>query len=193
MENQDGRRNTKQLVSYLIGVIGFLFGIFGLVFGFTSTSTRNNSDIVNNKSTIDSSTSENSKSISESTFACVEISNANNRIKLNVSRFSGDPDPTDIFVVAQFEITNNCEKTIIGSKGSVDFQNVVGDTIFTGDWTNDNSIKSGSTFLTSSGIGWTFNQFEDVSSQLRALDASKTKAILTLSKVVFEDGTSITD
>jgi len=139
------------------------------------------------------STSNAHKSASSSVFNCLKVTNVANAIKLNQPSFSGDPDPTDIFVATKLRITNKCGKSIVGIKGSVDFQNVVGDTIFTGGFTDDNTILSGESFTTSLNTGWTFNEFEDEYGLLGGMDQTKTKAILVLTKVAFEDGTMLTE
>ena len=131
--------------------------------------------------------------VSSDIFNCLEVNNTRNSIKLNQSRFSGDPEPTDIFVATQFRITNNCGKAILGIKGSMIFQNVVGDEIFTGNYTDDNTIKVGESITSSLDFGWTFNEFEDEHGVLAGVDQSKTTAILKLSKVAFEDGTSLSE
>jgi hypothetical protein len=73
------------------------------------------------------------------------------------------------------------------------FQNVVGDEIFTGNYTDDNTIKVGESITSSLDFGWTFNEFEDEHGVLAGVDQSKTTAILKLSKVAFEDGTSLSE
>lgn len=123
--------------------------------------------------------------------ACVQVTNVANKIKLHQGSFSGDPDPTDIFVATQFSITNNCDKAIVGLKGTESFQNVVGDEIFSGNFTSDLTIKAGATTKTSATRGYTFNQFEDAYGALGSTDSAKTKSVLTLTKIVFDDGTSL--
>ena len=137
------------------------------------------------------SNSTETEDVSSDVFDCLEVRNTRNLIKLNQSSFSGDPEPTDIFVATQFRITNNCGKAVSGIKGSMIFQNVVGDEIFTGNYTDDKTINVGESITSSLDFGWTFNQFEDEHGVLASVDQSKTKAILKLSKVAFEDGTSI--
>jgi hypothetical protein len=128
-----------------------------------------------------------------STFNCIKITNVGNVIKLNQPSFSGDSDPTDIFVATKIRLKNNCSKEIVGVKGNVDFQNVVGDTIFTGEFTEDTTIPTGGSITTSADYGWTFNEFDDEHGQLSGIDQSKTNAILVLVKVAFADGSSLSE
>jgi hypothetical protein len=128
-----------------------------------------------------------------STFNCIKITNVGNVIKLNQPRFSGDSEPTDIFVATKIRLKNNCSKEIVGVKGNVDFQNVVGDTIFTGQFTEDTTIPVGGSITTSADYGWTFNEFDDEHGQLSGIDQSKTNAILVLVKVAFADGSSLSE
>ena len=137
------------------------------------------------------SNSTESEDVSSDVFNCLEVRNTKNSIKLNQSSFSGDPSPSDIFVATQFRITNNCGKAVIGIKGTMIFQNVVGDEVFTGNYTDDKTINIGESFTSSLDYGWTFNEFENEHGVLAGTDESKTKAILKLTKVAFDDGTSL--
>jgi hypothetical protein len=123
--------------------------------------------------------------------ACVGLRNISNTIKLHQPSFAGEPNPTDIGVYARFAITNSCDKAVSGLKGSLSFQNVVGDEIFTGNFTSDLTIPVGKTVNTSPTLGYTFNQFEDAYGALSATDGAKAHALLTLDKIVFDDGTSL--
>jgi hypothetical protein len=122
---------------------------------------------------------------------CVAVKNIGNKIKLNQPRFSGDPDPTDIFVVTRFSITNSCNQAVIGLKGTETFQNVVGDVIFSGNFTSDLTIQAGASAQTSGDRGYTFNQFEDAYGTLGSTDQAKTLSLVELSKIVFADGTTL--
>jgi hypothetical protein len=133
------------------------------------------------------------KSESAKVFDCLDVANTGNAIKLNQPSFSGDPDPTDIFVATKLRMTNNCGKAIEGVKGTVNFMNVVGDTIFTGGFTDDNTILPEASISTSLNTGWTFNQFEDEYGVLQSTDQTKAKAVLIVSKIVFADGTSLSE
>jgi hypothetical protein len=183
-----------QLQFVLAAIVGL--GILGLVIGtspigFISDST---SSALGSLSSSNSNTSLQSNSVGSSNsgaFQCLAIENLTNVIRLNQPSFEGDPSPSDIFVATSFKLTNNCGKEIIGIKSTVDFQNVVGDTIFTGNYTNDQSIPVGGSITTPLDNGWTFNQFEDQYGTLAGTDAKKTKAVMTLSKVAFQDGTSL--
>ncbi len=146
-------------------------------------------DSSNNASSAETTT----KAESSSIFKCVKTENIGNAIKLNQPSFSGDPEPMDVFVATKIKITNNCGKSIVGVKGSVDFKNIVGDTIFIGGFTDDNTILAGESLTTSFDTGWTFNQFEEQHGQLSGLDQDKTSATLVLSKVVFSDGSALTE
>jgi hypothetical protein len=178
-----------------IQFFGTIFiGILGLTLVILRTDTSEltnplKSDSSSTSSAADtSSTNESSK-----VFDCIKVENLRNVIKLNQPSYSGELSPTDTFVATQFKISNNCSQTVVGIKGSVDFQNVVGDTIFTGAYTDDKSIPVGEFATTSLTYGWTFNQFEDEHGQLAVIDEAKTKAVMTLTKVVFGDGTALSE
>jgi hypothetical protein len=174
-------------VILLATVLGLVFIVNG------SSSFRINNELIPNSSNSSSPSSTESEDVSSNLFDCLQVANLRNAIKLNQSRFSGDPEPTDIFIATQFKFTNQCDKTVIGIKGSMSFQNVVGDVVFVGTYTDDKTIQVGESVTTSLNTGWTFNQFEDEHGQLARMDESKTRAVLTLSKIAFDDGTSISE
>jgi len=176
---------------FFITLATAILGLAVIVAGSSSSdlSASLNSNPLNS---LDSS-STTADEVSSDAFSCIQLVNTKNVIKLNQSRFSGDPSPTDTFVATQFRIANNCEKAVIGIKGTMVFRNVVGDEIFTGDFNDDQTIKAGESITTRLDYGWTFNEFEDEHGILAGIDQSKAKANLVLSKVAFEDGTSISD
>jgi hypothetical protein len=171
---------------------GSFIAILGLIFVVSntgSTGLANSLDL--GQSSSSSTGSSSTKDVSSDVFRCFKVENMRNIIKLNQPSFNGDPSPTDIFAASQFRFTNNCDKNVVGIKGSVSFQNVVGDTIFNGGYTNDQTVPVGGSITTSLDTGWTFNQFEDQHGQLAGIDQTKTHAVMTISKVAFEDGTSL--
>lgn len=174
-------------------ISGSVIAALGLVAVVALSGNSNLGNSFNQGSESSSSAGGSQKAESSKVFDCLKVSNISNAIRLNQPSFSGDPDPTDIFVATKLRITNNCGKTVVGIKGSVDFKNVLGDTIFTGGFTDDNTIPSGETFTTSLNSGWTFNQFEDEHGLLGIMDQNKTKATLVLTKVAFGDGTILTE
>jgi hypothetical protein len=122
---------------------------------------------------------------------CLSVENIGNVIEENVARFDGDPNPTDIWVYPQFRYSNDCDQAIIGLKGSISFQDVVGDEIFSGDWTEDTTIPAGTYLDSDPQYGYDFNEFEDAHGLLLGRDASKTNTVFTLETIVFEDGTKV--
>lgn len=179
-----------QIPFYVI-LVATVLGLVFIVSG--SSSFRVNNELIPNSSNSSSPSSVESEDGSLNLFDCMQVANLRNAIKLNQSRFSGDPEPTDIFIATQFKFINQCDKTVIGIKGSMSFQNVVGDVVFVGTYTDDKTIQVGESVTTSLNTGWTFNQFEDEHGQLARMDESKTRAVLTLSKIAFDDGTSISE
>lgn len=176
-------------IQFIVTVVG---AILGLIFVIAGSSSSELSSSLNSSSLNPLATNNNeTEDVSSDVFDCLQVSNTKNIIKLNQSRFSGDPSPTDIFVATQFRITNNCGKEVSGLKASMIFQNVVQDEVFTGEFTEDQSIKVGESITTTLNSGWTFNEFEEEHGVLAGMDASKTNAVLMLSKVAFQDGTSI--
>jgi hypothetical protein len=179
-------------VSQVQFIVVMAIAIAGIALVTISAYSSSISDSLNSGSGNSSSASSSiAASTSSDAFKCVKVNNVRNLIKLNQPSFYDDPEPTDIFVVTQFRIVNNCDKPIIGIKGSVTFQDVVGDTVFTGNYTDDETIAVGATLTTSASTGWTFNEFEDQHGQLAGMDQAKTHAIMSLTKVAFGDGTSI--
>ena len=178
-------------IQFIVTVAGAILGLVFVIVGSGSNelSSSLNSNSLNPLSANNNETEE----VSSDVFDCLQVTNTKNVIKLNQSRFSGDPSPTDIFVATQFRIINNCGKEVSGLKASMIFQNVVGDEVFTGEFTEDQTIKVGESITTTLNSGWTFNEFEEEHGVLAGMDASKTKAILMLSKVAFEDGTTISE
>jgi hypothetical protein len=122
---------------------------------------------------------------------CLTVENIANVIEENVAGFDGDPNPTDIWVYPQFRYSNDCDQDIIGLKGSISFQDVVGDEIFSGDWTEDTTIPAGTYLDSDPQYGYDFNEFEDAHGLLLGRDASKTNTVFTLETIVFEDGTKV--
>ena len=122
---------------------------------------------------------------------CLLVENIANQIEENVESFSNDPTPTDLWVYPQFRYSNNCDQDVIGLKGSISFQNVVGDEIFYGDWTEDATIPVGNYVDSDPEYGFEFNEFEDAHGLLTGIDATKTRAVFTLETLVFEDGTQL--
>lgn len=178
-------------IQMIVCSIVFVFSLFVVI----SNSSGMDLDKLTNLSSGAATSNSNDSILDTNTkiFECVEVKNTKNQIRVNQPSFDGDPNPTDVFAASQFRITNNCEKSIIGISATVDFKNVVGDTIFTGRFTDDHTVAKGDSYLTSLSRGWTFNQFEDEHGLLTGIDASKTKSIMSLSKIVFNDGTSITE
>lgn len=190
--DEHGVKNKYFGVSQPQFILSVALAIVGLVLVIISAYSSSISDSVSSATGNSSNSNSNvAASASSDAFKCARVENVRNLIKLNQPSFSGDPEPTDIFVVTQFSITNNCDKPIIGIKGDVAFQDVVGDTVFTGNYTDDETIPVGTTLTTSSTTGWTFNEFEDQYGQLAGMDQSKTHAVMNLTKVAFGDGTSI--
>jgi hypothetical protein len=190
--NQRMIAGIPQIPFYLSIAVG-LVGLFIVIGSNGSAGLSNNiSNNLGSDSSATSSSDSTATNTSSDAFKCFKVENLRNVIKLNQPSFDGDPSPSDIFVASQFRFTNNCDKSVVGIKGSVSFQNVVGDSIFNGGYTNDQTIPVGGSVTTSINTGWTFNQFEDAHGVLAGMDQSKTKAVMTLSKVAFEDGTSIT-
>jgi hypothetical protein len=129
--------------------------------------------------------------VESSATECVTVENISNVIEENVSSFEGETTPTDIWVYPQFRYSNNCDQDIVGLKGDISFRDVVGDEIFNGEWTEDLTIPAG-TFLDSDPeFGYEFRDFEPEHGLLSGRDASKTKTIFTLKRIVFEDGTTV--
>lgn len=124
-------------------------------------------------------------------FRCLEIKNIRNKILLDQPSFAGDTRPDEVMAVPIFSIVNNCGKDVDGLKATLDFQNVVGDTIFRGNFVVDQTIPSGSSINTPSDRGYQFSKFRDEHKVLYGLDESKTRAELKVSKIVFTDGTSL--
>jgi hypothetical protein len=185
-----GRKNFG--FSQVQFILAISVAVAGLALVTISAYSSSISDSLS--SATDNTSTSNSNSVastSSDAFKCVKVRNVRNSIKLNQPSFYGDPEPTDIFVVTQFAITNNCDKPIIGIKGSVTFQDVVGDTVFTGNYTDDETVAVGAILTTSATTGWTFNEFEDQHGRLAGMDQAKTHAVMNLSKVAFGDGTSI--
>ena len=185
-------KNTYFGLSKSQFIFAAVLSIAGLVLVVISALSNRIPESLNSASS-NTSSSSNSLTTSVDAFKCLKVDNVRNLIKLNQPSFSGDPEPTDIFAVTQFKITNNCGKQIIGIKGSVTFQDVVGDTVFTGSYTDDQTIDVGASLITSADTGWTFNEFEDQYHQLAGLDQTKTHAVMALTKVAFGDGTSINE
>jgi hypothetical protein len=124
-------------------------------------------------------------------FSCLEIQNTRNEIDTSYSEYSGDSSPDGVWVNPQFKITNNCGKDVEGIKARLLFQNVVGDTVFRGNFVVDETIPFGTTLTTSESQGYSFSKFDDTSSWLKTLNADKTVAQLEVQKVVFSDGTIV--
>jgi hypothetical protein len=124
-------------------------------------------------------------------FACVGIVNVDNQILLNQPSFIGDVRPDEVMVISQFRLTNNCSKDIDGVKAKVDFQNVVGDTIFRGEFVVDETIPVGSSITTSDDEGFFFNKFEDEHGVLSTLNEDKTRSELKITRLVYSDGTIV--
>lgn len=122
---------------------------------------------------------------------CLSVENIANIIEENVAAFDGDPNPTDIWVYPQFRYSNECDQAIIGLKGSISFQDVVGDEIFSGEWTEDATIPAGTYLDSDPQFGYDFNEFEDAHGLLLGRDSSKTKTVFTVETIVFEDGTKV--
>jgi hypothetical protein len=122
---------------------------------------------------------------------CLSVENIANEIEENVARFDGDPNPTDIWVYPQWRYSNDCDQDIIGLKGVVSFQDVVGDEIFSGGWTEDWTIPAGTYLDSDPEFGFTFNEFQSEHGLLLGRDASKTRAVFTIETIVFEDGTKV--
>ena len=165
-----------------------------ITLGLTATGCATSANSSSNKD-LNSSQSEASTDVPvpSDPLACVRLKNVGNRILLNQPRFSGDPEPTDTIVNTQYAITNVCGRTIVGLKGTESFQNIVGDEIFSGNFTSDLTIKNGSTVLTNPSLGYSFNEFEDAYGTLSATNENKTRGVVTLSKIVFADGTTVTN
>jgi len=190
--NEHGLEKKYLGVSQVQFILSMVLAIAGLVLVVISAYSSSISDSLSAATGGSSSSNSNAAaSASSDAFKCAKVENVRNLIKLNQPSFSGDPEPNDIFVVTQFEITNNCDKPIIGIKGDVSFQDVVGDTVFTGNYTDDETIAVGASLTTSSTTGWTFNEFEDQYGKLAGIDQAKTHAVMNLTKVAFGDGTSI--
>lgn len=122
---------------------------------------------------------------------CLLVENTENQIEENVASFTNDPTPTDLWVYPQFRYSNNCDQDVIGLKGNISFQNVVGDEIFSGDWTEDATIPVGYYFDSDPEYGFEFNEFEDAHGLLIGIDSTKTRAVFTVETLVFEDGTQL--
>jgi hypothetical protein len=122
---------------------------------------------------------------------CLTVENIANEIEKNVARFDGDSNPTDVWVYPQFRYSNDCDQDIIGLKGSISFQDVIGDEVFNGDWTEDATIPAGTYLDSDPRLGYDFNEFESEHGLLLGIDASKTTTVFTLETIVFEDGTKV--
>jgi PBP1b-binding outer membrane lipoprotein LpoB len=122
---------------------------------------------------------------------CLLVENIGNIIDENVESFDGDPSPTDLWVYPRFRYSNNCEQNVVGMKGSISFQDVVGDEIFNGGWTEDITIPMGKSVKSDPNSGYEFNQFQDQHGVLTGTDENKTTAVFMIETLVFEDGTKI--
>ena len=119
------------------------------------------------------------------------IENTRNRIKDNQPGYSGDIDPDHVRVFIDLEVTNNCDQAIDGIKGSIDFQNVVGDTIFRANLVIDETIEPGATVETPRDEFYEFNMFQDEHGILLTVSADKARAVTEIERVVFSDGTIV--
>jgi hypothetical protein len=119
------------------------------------------------------------------------VENIANEIETNAARFDGDPNPTDIWVYPQFRYSNDCDQDVIGLKGSISFQDVIGDEIFSGDWTEDATIPAGTYLDSDPRLGFDFNEFQTEHGLLLGIDASKARTTFTIETIVFEDGTRV--
>jgi hypothetical protein len=121
---------------------------------------------------------------------CLAIENTGNVIK-ETPAFSGS-SINNLWVQPRFKYSNYCEKNVVGLKGTVSFQNILGDEIFSGEWTDDYTISVGKAVKSDPDEGYKFTQFDDEHGVLLGLDAKKSNAVFTLETLVFDDGTKLT-
>jgi hypothetical protein len=121
---------------------------------------------------------------------CLAVENIGNVIK-EIPAFSGS-SVYDLWVQPRFRYSNYCSKPVVGLKGTVSFQNVLGDEIFSGNWTDDYTISVSKAVKSDPDDGFKFSQFDDEHGVLLGLDAKKAKAVFTLETLVFDDGTKLT-
>lgn len=121
---------------------------------------------------------------------CLVVENTGNVIK-ETPAFSGS-SINYLWVQPRFKYSNYCAKNVVGLKGTVSFQNVLGDELFSGGWTDDYTISVGKAVKSDPDEGYKFTQFDDEHGLLLGLDAKKTSAVFTLETLVFDDGTKLT-